>query len=261
MVKRFGAMLGFTLIEMAIVLAIIGILVSGGLLAVSPVIENAKISETNQRLDRIEQALIVHVIRNGCLPCPATGATANTTAGVGQAVDDAAYASGCADNNCASRQGVVPWINLGLSEADATDAWGSRISYAVTFTAGTANLTQTSDMVRSPPAGYPSGNLEVQNNSNVEVTGGANGDRAAYVLISHGPNRAFGFRTSVGGAALSSPYQSSFEEDNSDGNPAYRQHDYTPTKDSASHFDDLVRWRSAPMIIQMCGNNACGNPA
>jgi prepilin-type N-terminal cleavage/methylation domain-containing protein len=257
--KRFGSMLGFTLIEMAIVLAIMGIIMSGGLLAVSPVIENAKISETNQRLDRIEQALIVHVIRNGCLPCPATGNVASTTADVGEAVDTGgAYASGCADTNCTSRQGVVPWINLGLSEADITDGWGTRISYVVTFTTPTANLTQTSDMVRSPPAGYPAGDLIVQNNSNVEVTGGVDGDRAAYVLISHGSNRHGGFIASTG-AAINNATASAFETDNTDGNPAYRQDSYNGT--AANYFDDLVRWRSAPMIIQLCGNNACGNPA
>ncbi len=86
-------MLGFTLIEMAIVLVVMGILISGGLLAVAPVIENSKVSETNQKLDRLEQALIVHVIRNGCLPCPATGLTASSGTNPGWAVDDAACPS------------------------------------------------------------------------------------------------------------------------------------------------------------------------
>ncbi|MHB1207872.1 MAG: hypothetical protein ACYCZX_20070, partial [Rhodospirillaceae bacterium] len=30
---------------------------------------------------------------------------------------------------------------------------------------------------------------------------------------------------------------------------------------AAAHFDDIVRFRTAPMIIQLCGANACGNPA
>jgi prepilin-type N-terminal cleavage/methylation domain-containing protein len=256
MVKRIGLTLGFTLIEMAIVLVVIGLILSGGLVAVAPVIQNSKNAETNQKLDRIEQALIVHTIRYGCLPCPAAGATASTAAGVGQALDDVVYPSGCADNTCDAQQGVVPWVNLGLSEGDITDGFGSRISYAVD-----ADLTGDTDMQRTPPSTYPGGDLIVQNNAGTELTGGTAGNRAAYVLIGHGSNRAFGFMASVGGAALTSPYSSSLEEDNSDGTPAYRQDDLNDNRTGDVYFDDLVRWRSAPMIIQLCGSNACGNPA
>ena len=69
-----GAVLrrGFTLIEMAIVMVVIhGLLISGGLLALSPVIQSSKISDTSAHLDRLEQSLTVYVIQNGCLPCPA----------------------------------------------------------------------------------------------------------------------------------------------------------------------------------------------
>ena len=38
MVKRIGVTLGFTLIEMAIVLVVVGLLLSGGLTAVAPVL-------------------------------------------------------------------------------------------------------------------------------------------------------------------------------------------------------------------------------
>ena len=69
MMKRAGLAVGFTLIEMSIVLVVIGLVLSGGIAAVTPIVQNTKVAETNQKLDRIEQALILHVIRNGCLPC------------------------------------------------------------------------------------------------------------------------------------------------------------------------------------------------
>ena len=45
---------GFSLIEMAIVLVVIGIVLSGGLLAVSPVLESSKGNETNSKLGPID---------------------------------------------------------------------------------------------------------------------------------------------------------------------------------------------------------------
>ena len=163
MVKRIGLTLGFTLIEMAIVLVVIGLLLSGGLTAIAPVIQNSKISETNQKLDRIEQALILHVIRYSCLPCPATG-----TGTAGQADAGGVYI-GCptAPTACTNAQGVVPWINLGLSEADITDGFGNRISYAI---GTTANLQNNGEMLRVPPSGYPAGDLPVSNLAGTPIT-------------------------------------------------------------------------------------------
>ena len=71
MAERWSAERGFTLIEMAIVMVVIGLLLSGGILALAPVVQNSKTTDTNSRLDRVEQALLVYVIQNGCLPCPA----------------------------------------------------------------------------------------------------------------------------------------------------------------------------------------------
>ncbi len=53
MAKRIGLSLGFTLIEMAIVLVVVGLIVSGGIIAVAPVLQGAKVSETGGRLDRL----------------------------------------------------------------------------------------------------------------------------------------------------------------------------------------------------------------
>ncbi len=270
--KRLGHTLGFTLIEMAIVLVVIGLIVSGGLVAVGPVVENARINETNQKLDRIEQALIVYAVRNSCLPCPAASNATAATATLGQAVDDAPYdtTTQCADAACQGgtlTAGVVPWVNLGLSEADVTDSFGGRISYNVT-PALTLSPSGTTSGLQREGSNYPAGTIEVQNNAGTVVTAAA-----AYVLISHGPDRLYGYNSGVGTQvpATGSTFVSTFETANSDdatnggqsdGTPAYRQDVYAADKDGSPsiYFDDLVRWRSAPMIIQQCGANSCGNP-
>jgi len=245
---RLGRSLGFTLIEMAIVLVVIGLVISGGLVAVTPIVENAKYSETRSKMDRIEQALTVHVVINGCLPCPAQGGTSSTTVGVGNAFDDAVYVTPCADNACTA-DGVVPWVKLGLSEADITDGFGNRISYDVDD-----NLTDSATSMVRAGSTYPAGTLLVNNYGGQIVT-----TAAAYVLISHGANRAHGFPSSTGGSRVDSAFGSTIEDDNVSGSPAYVQDDIVPTK-GTTHFDDLVRWRSAPIIIEECGPGSCGNP-
>ncbi|MSO73342.1 MAG: hypothetical protein EXQ84_07030 [Rhodospirillaceae bacterium] len=171
---------------------------------------------------------------------------------VGQAVAAGTpYTSGCQAGVCTSAQGVVPWVNLDLSENDITDGSGGRISYAI---ATTNTLQNTSGMVRTPPSTYPAGNLVVQNIAVTQITA-----TAAYVLISHGKDRVYGFRATTGAQVPAGAIVSVPQLANSNGTP-FVQDDSAYAAD-AEYFDDLVRWRSAPMIIQFCGSNACGNPA
>ena len=250
MVKRAGLALGFTLIEMGIVLVVIGLILSGGIVALTPIVQNTKISETNGIMDRVEQALVLHVIRYGCLPCPAAPGSASTDANAGRAVaGGAAYSTGCQAAACDNAQGIVPWVNLDLSENNVSDGFGTRLSYAIT-----PNLHVANSMVRTPPATYPAGTLVVNNTTPVQITAAA-----AYTLISHGPNRVWGYRSQTGGQLAVDPNASVPELANSNGTPFVQ--DEVTLLLGATYFDDIVRWRSAPFIIQLCGSNACGNPA
>ena len=155
-------MRGFTLIEIAVVLVVIGLLLSGGLLAIAPVLEQTKITETRDKLDRIEDALILHAIQFSCLPCPTDGTLTTGTGNAGIALDSATAVpvNGCAANaSCRANGGdnVVPWATLGLSEADVLDGWGNRIYYDVSDA-----LEQTGNMNRNGTT-YPTGDLTVCN--------------------------------------------------------------------------------------------------
>ncbi|MBX7197987.1 MAG: type II secretion system GspH family protein [Rhodospirillaceae bacterium] len=251
---------GFSLIEMAIVLTVIGIILSGGLLAVAPVLESSKGNETNAKLDRIEQALTLYVIRYGCLPCPAEPGIASGTANAGQSHGAAYYSSGCTtacDATTVATQGIVPWVTLGLSEEEGRDGYGYRIDYAVT-----AALVATNGMVRTPPATYPAGTLAVAvsaaNDATAIATRTKVSSTAAYVLISHGVDHSLAWN--VAGKQLPDPNSGPDQTENSNGTPFVQD---TPVKNAGTYtyFDDIVRFRTAPMIIQLCGTNACGNPA
>lgn len=267
--RRLAA--GFTLIEIAIVMVVIGLLLSGGLLAFAPNIEKARISRTNASLDRIEQALRTYAIRYGCLPCPANGSIPTGTTDFGRALNDGgtAYAAGCAGAGVTCQittppDGTVPWVTLGLSEEDIVDGWENRISYYLSvapdavFRAGTtapcpargAEATYSSGICRAS-MDYPEGNLTIRNAAlTVDTT-----TAAVYVLISHGQN-SVGARAAVTGT-LQGGTATAAQTENTDGDTIFVQDSRNEVE--ATFFDDIVRWRTAPAFIESCGDFACGN--
>jgi prepilin-type N-terminal cleavage/methylation domain-containing protein len=105
---------GFSLVEMAIVLTIVGILLAGLLPTISSQIEQARRSETRKQMAEIQQALMGFAIINGRFPCPTTNTDpANANYGL--------ETSPC--STAPTAEGILPWKTLGVTE---TDAWGSR---------------------------------------------------------------------------------------------------------------------------------------
>jgi prepilin-type N-terminal cleavage/methylation domain-containing protein len=106
--------LGFTLVEMAMVLAIVALLMAGLLPSLSSQVEQQRRAETRKQIDVIQQALMGFAVINGRLPCPST-----TT-------DPADTNYGAEDATCTSAptsEGYLPWKTLGVPEIDA---WGSK---------------------------------------------------------------------------------------------------------------------------------------
>lgn len=113
---------GFTLAEMAIVLVVVGLLLTSVLSTVSSQLEARNVAETQSRLNQIKEALIGFAQANGRLPCPADGTLPTGASGAG-----AEQFSGSACTS-ANNFGVVPWATLGVTE---TDVWGRRFGYKV----------------------------------------------------------------------------------------------------------------------------------
>lgn len=114
---------GFSLIEMAMVLLILGILLGGVLSAVSVSTDNIRISNTQAQLREIEQALYGYAQVNGRLPCPATNSSAGIEAPVGGGA-------------CTNYFGFVPSATLGLygginEDGLLLDAWQNPYRYGV----------------------------------------------------------------------------------------------------------------------------------
>lgn len=242
---------GFTLIEMSIVLAIFGLLVGGGLVAMTPLLERTRAKQTEAHLDQIEQALQLFFIRINRVPCPADGTQGPAAAGYGREDGSATPpASGC---TIAPQNGIVPWITLGLPETVSYDGWGRRISYVAAddygggITGTVSAADQSALLVRTGNTFPQSTFLDVENSAGNDVT--LNTDRPAYVLISHGAN---GFGAFGPGATTRLPTTGAdaTEVENTDTDGEFVE----------DAVDDIVRWRQPAFLIQNCGPGACGNP-
>ena len=116
---------GFSLVEMALVLLIVGLLAAVFLPATNTLLDNNRRKETRAKLEALEQAMVRFVMVNRRLPCPADGAlgTGNAQSGVEQ--------RNPAQECTAMATGVVPWRSLGVPADAAMDAWGNLITYRV----------------------------------------------------------------------------------------------------------------------------------
>jgi prepilin-type N-terminal cleavage/methylation domain-containing protein len=131
---------GFTLVELAIVLTILGALFVFFVPLSSTLLDNQKRENTRQKLKNIEAAMANYVAVNRRLPCAAI-ATNN---------DGIEGPRGGGDCTNGQISGVVPWVAIGLAQADIEDGWYRLITYRAAF-----GLTRDGalDMTSCDPAG------------------------------------------------------------------------------------------------------------
>lgn len=120
------AQLGFSLVEMAMVIIVIGLLLGGLLMPVASQIEQEKRQLTQKRLETIKEALLGFAIDKGYLPCPAD----DPNSGQGQTVVDPTVHPQPAAKPCTLQEGYLPWIDLALDKAKK-DAWGRPFRYTL----------------------------------------------------------------------------------------------------------------------------------
>jgi type II secretory pathway pseudopilin PulG len=135
---------GFTLLEVSIVLIIIVLIIAAGIPMGRTVIESAKVTQTNNKLDQIEQSLMAYRTAFNRLPCPADPTLPNTNINYGV---EAANPGKCTGGTPAVPftntsgapeagnvvEGGVPFKVLGLPESYMYDAWGRKFAYSVNY--------------------------------------------------------------------------------------------------------------------------------
>lgn len=232
---------GFSLIELAIVLAVLALLLGGLLVPLTMQIEQQRIRETQKMLEDAKEAIIGFAIANGRLPCPAS------ISSNGQESFDTAAGGSAANGKCSNFfNGFLPAVTLGISPVDANgyavDAWGltqNRIRYAVT-TANNNAFTTTGGMAATTMSVLlPDLRVCVTATGTTAANCGTAtslANNAIAVVYSLGKNAA------TGGAGLD-------EAANLNGDAVFISH--TPAASTAANgeFDDLVTWLSPSILF------------
>jgi prepilin-type N-terminal cleavage/methylation domain-containing protein len=121
---------GFSLVEMAVVLAIVGILLAGLLPTLSSQIEKQRRNETQKYMSEVRDSLLGFAVSNGRFPCPDTNS-------------DGASEATC--TTAASQFGTLPYVDLGVVN---TDAYGKTLLYSVTKKFATPFLLTDTGVMR-----------------------------------------------------------------------------------------------------------------
>ena len=183
--------IGFTLVEMAVVLVIISLILGTVLGLANAQIQASKINSTKQKQQAIKLALINFISRNNRLPCPAVATIARGTAGYGVEAP-----TGCTGTtlNSPVATGIVPWSTLGITDENASDGYYNRFTYQVVVDATRTNeqtivgLKGAISMHQGAPATLRSAPTGNQSNDCQIGTSTYNPCSAVVVIMSHGVN-------------------------------------------------------------------------
>lgn len=222
---HFKKSLGFTLVELAIVIVIVGLLLSAFLIPLSAQQELRDRAETQNLLDQAKEALIGYALVNRYLPCPDTKA-------IPDGVENRKI-----DGSCLSDKGILPWNTLGI---DRVDAWSHYFYYRVDTTfSNSVTLFTVND------AEMASG---IEINSDVGSLVSAS-SRPAALVLSYGSNGNGAKNTTQETPANQLPAPTGVDEkENTDGNLVFMSHTPTP-RGSANEFDDMLIWISPKILI------------
>ncbi len=141
---------GFTLLELAIVVTVIGLLIGAFIVPFSAQVDMQRVSTTQKTIDQVMEALVGFALANDRLPCPAKGSNPPATTDQGR---ESFAAGGSASNgNCSNFfDGFVPGIDLGITPVDdqgfVLDAWNNRLRYAVSDADSSAGGSGTANGV------------------------------------------------------------------------------------------------------------------
>jgi prepilin-type N-terminal cleavage/methylation domain-containing protein len=243
---------GFSLVELAVAVAIVALLLAGALIPLSTQIEVRNVADTRRSMESIREAIIGFAQANGRLPCPANGTVAAGAAGAGTE-----QVSGSA---CSAAFGTVPWATLGVPE---TDNWSRRFSYWVSpvfsdaISSNTFGCAPTPIPTQSSFALCSLGTLTVNTRKESDHSVTAVGLVLPAVIISHGKN-GFGAYTPSGGARLAVPAGTDEAANATDAGTTFYSRAPTPAASGCSdatsgqpfcEFDDIVVMISSSALI------------
>ncbi len=225
---------GFSLIELAVVLVIIGLLVGGGIAAVQVSTEQTRRSEQRDQFETVRAALYGFAMSRGRLPCPDTSDPLDGR-------EDTSNPS--PPFSCDAREGALPWADLGTGRRDA---WGYPLRYRVTTLSGGPDFADHEDT---------SASFEIGDQGTIDVSTSAGGgtevaDSVVAIVVSYGPQA--GQVWTNDDALINCPTGgnagfSQEEHENCDGDSDFVETGYRPP-DVDDGFDDMMTWIPYPVL-------------
>ena len=217
----------FSLIEVAIVLMILGIIAGMGLPALGNMLTTQKHQLTRQRQERVLQALAAYALQHNKLPWPSSD-----TRGI---------------EDRRAQRGIVPYKTLGISEAEARDGYNHWMTY---IPHQQLTMEPDGEAHKGMCCGANPAALQIRNGQGEALFDAdvAVRDFPAVVLISHGP--------AGHGARLGKPAQSPDEQTNSaaDGDAVI---DRPASTDPQNPFSHTVRWVTRNNFMSIYAHSPC----
>ena len=228
----------FTLVEMAMVLLVIGLLTKTAMAPLAAMQKHGQRKQAEQQLSSVRDAVFAHLVAYGALPCP-LAATSGVLV-VSSAVNDANREQ----RACTVSSGYVPTAQLRVAgavsdEGALLDPWGRKLHYSVSLSdavdTGNARLPDWTTTGEAAQVGVSnlSADLVLCNSAvNGQCAGrGVRADQIAFVLFSTGADN------SVQGA----------QAENLDGDNYFVVAEESIVDDNP--FDDLLVWGSAADVM------------
>lgn len=214
--KRKSDVSGFTLVEMAVVLVIVGLMLGGMLMPLAAQMDMKRMSEARNTLEEIKEALLGYALIHGRLPCPDTD---------GNGTDD-----GCPNTNTtASSGGNLPWVDLGVP---AADPWGGHYQYRLN-NAFSSTFTITS-------SGSGAGILRVCGESSC---GTSEANNVPAVIYSAGKNGA------VQPPAGTDELENTTLRAHAKFDRTFVNHAFATASAANGEFDDIMSWISPAILM------------
>ncbi|MEM8499105.1 MAG: prepilin-type N-terminal cleavage/methylation domain-containing protein [Pseudomonadota bacterium] len=216
-------MRGFSLIEMAVVMVVLGLALGGLLSPLSQQLESSDRKQAQAELKTIKEALMGHAMAEGRLPCPDTNGDGqeNTQTVAGQQV-------------CVLPYGNLPYQALAVGR---DDPWNQ--SYAYYVTADFADDDETTPSCSVAPSGVSfalcaAGDLEVLDN-----TGNPIADQLPAIILSHGKTR---LENAASNTTRSIMEARNFNPNQHTDGTANSKRQQLFSEKAGFEFDDIVEW-------------------
>lgn len=261
---------GFTLVEMAMVMIIVGLLLGGLLIPFSMQLDQQSYSHTQKQLDEIKESLIGYALVNERLPCPDTDGDALENTSVAFVNDTPTAGQSTETTSCTLEEGWLPSQNLQISDRDY---WSKRLRYRVAQAFASSSTVYNANGGAAGGGSILStahfslattGDISVQNRGDDPGTAGVQSKflqaivtNVPAVVISHGKN-GYGSSSSQSVAILNPPAENVDETTNSNSGTTKVSRSLVRDQGNCSdtdealaicEFDDLVIWLPTSLLM------------